>query len=405
MSPPVPGRRPSAIMHVDMDAFYASVEQARRPGLAELPFWVGGAERGVVLSANYLARRYGVQGGMPSGRALRLCPQGTVVPPDFDRYAAVSASVFALFGAVTEKVEAASIDEAFLDVSGAGRRLGPPRMIGEMVRARVWDEQSITCSVGIAPSKTLAKMASTRAKPDGLLVLTADEVIAFLHPLPVERLVGVGPATAQGLHRLGLMSVGQLAHTPASTLRRAFGARTGQWLSELAWGRDDDPVVGRAPEQSIGSQTTFERDIEDPGLVCTELLRMAARVASRMRVAGVCGRTVTIDVRFADFTTITRAGGLGEPSDVTDEIYALARRLFGALGLQRARVRRVGVRVSRLVPSQSAYRQPALDEPERGMREAELAADSAIARFGPRAVQRASLTRTSFDVPSVSEAP
>ncbi len=404
MSPP-PGPGPSVIMHVDMDAFYASVEQVRRPGLAGVPFWVGGAERGVVLSANYLARRHGVTGGMPSGRALRLCPHGVVVPPDFDRYAAVSANVFALFEGVTEKVEAASIDEAFLDVSGARRRLGSPRLIGEMLRARVWDEQSITCSVGIAPSKTLAKMASTRAKPDGLLMLTPDEAIAFLHPLPVERLVGVGPATAQSLHRLGLMSVGQVAHTPVATLRRAFGARVGQWLFELAWGRDDDPVVGRAPEQSIGSQTTFERDIEDPELVCTELLRVTVRVASRMRAAGVCGRAVTLDVRFADFTTITRTGALGEPSDVTDEICARARQLFEALGLQRARVRRVGVRVGRLVPSSSAYRQPALDEPERGMREAELAADSAIARFGPRAVLRASLTRRSFDIPSVPEAP
>lgn len=392
-------------MHVDMDAFYASVEQVRRPELADVPFWVGGAERGVVLSANYLARSHGVSGGMPSGRALRLCPRGVVVPPDFDHYAAVSASVFALFGTITRKVEAASIDEAFLDIGGSRRRLGPPRLIGEMVRAKVFDEQSITCSVGIAPSKMLAKMASTRAKPDGLLLIGAEEVVAFLHPLPVEQLIGVGPVMTERLHRLGLKTVGHLAHTPLATLRRAFGDRTGQWLSELAWGRDDDPVIEQVPEQSIGAQTTFPRDTDDPGLVRTELLRLSSRVATRLRGAGACGRTVTVDVRFADFTTLTRSSGLGEPSDVTDEIYARSCRLFEALGLQRARVRRVGVRVSRLVPSGSAYRQPTLDEPERGMREAELAADSVIAKFGPRAVQRASLTAKPVDAPFLPPAP
>lgn len=388
--------RQRVIMHVDMDAFYASVEAARDPGLRDRPFWVGGAERGVVLSANYLARGFGVNGGMPASRARRLCPQGTVVPPDFEHYSAVSAGVFALFDRITDRVEAASIDEAYLDITGSQRRLGTPRQIGEDVRARVFDEQAITCSVGIATNRALAKLASQRAKPDGLLMIEPQEAIAFLHPLPVEQLGGVGPATTASLHKLGLATVGEVAHTPAATLRRALGARTGQWLFDLAWGRDESMVAEQEHERSIGSQATFSRDTDDPEEVSTELLRMSARTAGRMRAAGLCGRTVVMDVRFADFTTITRSGRLQNPTDVTDEIYARARSLFDGLGLQRARIRRVGVRVEGLVASGEAYRQPALDEPERGMRDLELAADDVNYRFGARAARRARLTRESL---------
>ncbi|WP_285131760.1 DNA polymerase IV [Propionibacterium freudenreichii] len=391
--------RGRVIMHVDMDAFYASAEAARNPRLRTVPFWVGGAERGVVLSANYLARTYGVSGGMASTRARRLCPAGVAVPPDFDHYGAVSAGVFALFDQITDRVEAASIDEAYLDITGSQRRLGSPRLIGENVRARVADEQHITCSVGIAQGRALAKLASNRVKPDGLLVVDPGEVVALLHPLPVEQLSGVGPATASTLHKLGLSTVGQVAHTPVSTLRRALGARAGQWLSDLSWGHDESLVVGQDRERSIGSQTTFARDTDDPEQVGTELLRMAARTAGRMRASGLCGRTVVLDVRFADFTTITRSGTLRDPTDVTDEIYARARKLFESLGLQRARIRRVGVRVEGLVPSDQAYRQPALDEPERGMRQVELAADDVVYRFGAHAAQRARLTRRTLSNP------
>lgn len=379
-------------MHVDMDAFYASVEMAHRPDLREVPMYVGGAERGVVLSANYPARQFGIEGGMPSTRAKRLCPHAVAIAPDFDHYARVSAGVFAIFESIAAVVEQASIDEAFLDVTGAQLRLGPPRAIGELVRAKVADEQGIPCSVGIGPTKFIAKMASAAAKPDGLLQVVPDQVVSFLHPLPVERLWGVGPATATKLHRLGLTTIADLAHTPKPTLQRAFGANQGALLFDLAWGRDSRRVVAAEPDHSIGSQTTFSRDTDDPQQVHTELLRMAARTAARMRAAGVCGRTVTISVRFADFTTITRTGSLPGPTDVTDEIYAQASKLFDGLHLQRARVRLVAVRVEHLVEIGRAYQQPALDGPDRGMRQAELAADRAIHRFGPKAVQRASLT-------------
>ncbi len=382
----------STVMHVDMDAFYASVEMARRPELRRVPMYVGGAERGVVLSANYLARTYGIAGGMPSSRARRLCPHAVAVSPDHDTYAEVSAGVFAIFNSITNLVEHSSIDEAFIDVSGAVRRIGPPERIGEIIRAKVADEQRIPCSVGIGPNKFVAKLASAQAKPDGLLNVRPDQVIDFLHPLPVEAMWGVGEATSTKLHQLGLQTVADLAHTPKHTLQRAFGVNQGLILYELAWGRDARPVIATEPEHSIGSQTTFARDTDDPAIVRTELLRMSARTASRMRQAGYCGRGVAISVRFADFTTVTRSAQLSSPTDVTDEIYAQAVRLYEGMRLQRARVRRVGVRVEKLVPATEAYIQPTLDTPERGMRQAEVAADLMIGRFGPKAVQRASLT-------------
>ena len=385
--------RTPVILHVDMDAFYATVELARRPELRGRPMWVGGAERGVVLSASYEARAAGVKSGMPSSRARRLCPQGVAVPPDHDSYALVSRGVFAIFSSITDAVEPISIDEAFLDITGSGLRLGSPRAIAELIRARVADEQQITCSVGIAPSKFVAKLGSGQAKPDGLVEVRPEQVVSFLHPLPVEKVWGVGPATTERLHQLGLTTIGQVAHTSRATLERAFGAHQGQWLYELAWGRDNRRVVGEAVERSIGSQETFAKDTDDPELVTTELLRMAARTATRMRQAQVLGRGVSLSVRFADFTTISRTTALATPTDVTDDIFAAALRCWHGLHLQRARIRRVGVRVEKLIDREDAYQQLTLDAPERGMREAEQAADAAIARFGPEAVRRARLTR------------
>lgn len=379
------------ILHVDMDAFYASVEMARDPRLKDVPMYVGGAERGVVLSANYPARAFGVGGGMPSTRARRLCPQAVAVRPDYDRYQDVSDGVFEILRSMTPAVEVASIDEAFLDITGSLRRLGPPRRIGEMIRAKVADEQGIACSVGIAPNKFVAKIASGQAKPDGLVQVASDEVVAFLHPLAVEKMWGVGQATGAKLRRLGLSTIADLAHTPRATLQRALGPTQGGVLFDLAWGRDFRRVVATDSEHSIGAQTTFAKDTDDVQVIHTELLRMASRTAARLRRGGWCGRAVTISVRFADFTTITRTGRLPGPTDITDEIHAQALRLFDGLRLQRARIRRVGVRVEGLVPITEAYQQPTLDARESGMRQAELAADALIGRFGPDAVRRASL--------------
>ncbi len=394
--PTEPSSRDRVIMHIDMDAFYASVELRRRPELVGKPMFVGGAERGVVLSANYEARAFGIEGGMPSSRARRMCPQAVAVPPDFDTYGEVSAGIVAVFESVTAHVESASIDEAYLDVTGSLRALGTPREIGEHLRALVADEQGITCSVGIGPSKFIAKIASGQAKPDGLVEVLPGDVTSFLHPLPVTKIWGVGEATAERLHRLGIMSVADLAHTPASTLQRAFGPHQGMLLSELAWGRDGRRVVARPGERGVGCQETFSRDTDDPALVRAELLRVAGTVAWRMRQAGVLGRTVTLTLRFADFRTVSKTLTLASPTDSTDELHAQAMALYGRFGLERPRIRRVGIRVEGLVDADKAYCQPTLDAPERGWREAELAADAVRRKFGPHGVERAVLTRHGY---------
>ena len=379
------------VLHVDMDAFYASVELISRPELRGTPVIVGCGSRGVVLSATYEARRFGVHSAMPMTRARRLCPQATVVPPSHGRYSTISAGVMEIFRSVTPLVEPLSLDEAFLDVSGAVRRLGRPAVIGQLIRDRVADEQGITCSVGVASTKFVAKLASTRAKPDGMIVVPAAEVVAFLHPLPVGALWGVGEKTEKELTRLGLRTVGDIAHTPRSTLVRALGQATGGHLHALSWGRDERSVVPHEPDKSIGAEETFARDVDDPEVVLRELLRLSEKTAARLRSAGLAGRTVSLKVRFADFTTLTRSRTLPEATDVAAVLYGTARMLYEALGLDRARLRLVGVRVEQLVISETAPHQLLIGERSRGRREAEQAADRAALRFGTGAVRPATL--------------
>jgi DNA polymerase IV len=383
------------ILHVDMDAFYASVATRDRPDLGGLPVAVGGGQRGVVLSANYRARGFGIRSAMPMTRARRLCPGLVVVAPDFETFASVSRSVMESFRQVTPVVEVLSMDEAFLDVSGSVRRLGSPYSIAEGLRARIYDEQAITCSVGIAATVTVAKLASRRAKPDGAVVVPPSQVTSFLHPLEVGELWGVGERTAALLNRLGLATVGDIAHTPVATLQRAVGSGLGEQLHQLAWGNDRRTVAPRRgpdePDKSIGADETFGRDTDDREAVLREVLRLSAKVAGRMRTARVAGRTVTLKVRFADFTTITRSKTLGEATDVTQEIYRTAHALFLALGLQRARIRLVGVRVEGLVPRTTVQRQLVIGEREHGWSEADRAVDRAAQKFGSSAVRPATL--------------
>jgi DNA polymerase-4 len=354
------------ILHVDMDAFYASVALRERPDLVDQPVVVGGSGRGVVLAANYVARRYGVRSALPMTRVRRLCPHVVVLAPDYDTFTSVSASVMETFREVTPLVEALSLDEAFLDVRGSTRRLGEPARIAERLRSTIHDEQGITCSVGVAASVSVAKLASRRAKPDGVLVVPPAEVTSFLHPLDVGELYGVGEKTQALLHRFGLLTVGDVAHTPLDTLQRAVGHHLGRELHHLAWGTDRGELHVSAgphePEKSMGADETFARDTDDRDVIVRELLRLSARVAGRMRAAGVAGRTVTIKVRFADFTTITRSRTLAEATDVTVEIHRAATRLYDRLGLQRARLRLVGVRVEGLVPRATVHHQLELGE-------------------------------------------
>ena len=381
-----------SVLHVDMDAFYASVELRRRPELRGLPVIVGGGgSRGVVLSATYEARRHGVASAMPMMRARRLCPQAVVVKPDHAAYAEASAGVMELFRSVTPLVEPLSLDEAFLAVSGAGRRRGSPGSVGEWLRAAVSDEQGITCSVGVASTKFVAKLASARCKPDGLLVVPTGEVVVFLHPLPVAALWGVGDKTEEALVRLGLRTVGDIAHTPLTTLQRALGTATGSHLFALSWGRDPRPVVAVEPDKSIGAEETFATDVDDPEVIARELLRLSERTAARLRASGQVGRTVQVKIRFADFTTITRSRTLPEATDVGRTVYETALALYTALGLERARLRLVGVRVEGLRPASAQPHQLLLGERDSGWREAEQAVDRAARRFGAGAVRPAAL--------------
>jgi DNA polymerase-4 len=381
-----------SILHVDMDAFYALASLLSRPELKGTPVIIaGGGNRGVVLSATYEARAFGVHAAMPTARARRLCPQATMVAPDYARYERISRAVMAVFASVTPIVEPLSLDEAFLDVSGARRRLGTPRQIAQGIRDTIADEQGITCSVGVATTKFIAKLASGLAKPDGLLVVPETEVVGFLHQLPVGALWGVGERTEEILERLGLHTVADIAHTPVDTLRRALGDNAGPALHALAWGRDSRAVMPPRRERSIGADETFSYDVDDPAYIHRELLKLSDRTAARVRAAGMVGRTISIKVRFSDFTTITRSRTLRDPTDVSRDIYATARALYDALGLQRARLRLVGVRMEGLMDSDQAPIQGLLDEPEHGWRDADRAVDRASARFGAGAVRPASL--------------
>jgi len=379
------------ILHVDMDAFYASVSLLAHPELVGSPVIVGGGSRGVVLSATYEARAFGVHAAMPMARARRACPHAVVLQPDHARYARVSRGVMALFADITPLVEPLSLDEAFLDVSGAVRRLGSPAEIAQQIRDRVADEQGVSCSVGVASTKFMAKLASGLAKPDGMVVVPHAQTLRVLHPLPVGALWGVGERTEQTLHRFELRTIGDIAHTPVDRLRRMLGDVSGAHLFELAWGRDPRSVVPAQAERSIGAEETFAHDVEDPEVIHRELLRLAERATARLRSARLVGRTVSIKVRFADFTTISRARTLGEATDVSREVYATARSLYDGLGLVRARLRLVGVRLEGLSDVGAQQRQLLLGEPTHGWRDAERAVDRASARFGAGSVRPASL--------------
>jgi DNA polymerase-4 len=387
------------MLHVDMDAFFASVEIKKRPELRGRPVIVGGGQRGVVAAASYEARRYGVRSAMPMTQALRRCPAAVVLPPDRAAYSAASAQVMGILRDVTPLVEPLSLDEAFLDVSGAVRARGRPGVIATAIRARIAEQLGLTCSVGVAPTKFVAKLASARCKPDGLLVVPAARVLQFLHPLPVTALWGVGERTAEPLHRLGVRTIGDLAALPADALRRAVGTAAADQLSALAHGIDPRPVQPDEVEKSISADRTFETDLTTDDHVRHELLRLAEEVASRVRTRRFAARTVGIKIRFADFRTVTRVRTLPSWTDSTREIFETAAELYAGLGLDRPRIRLVGVKCEGLRAADTVAEQLALDlgraAPDTPARTtADHAVDAARARFGAAAVRPGSLLRS-----------
>ncbi|WP_374058552.1 DNA polymerase IV [Naasia sp. SYSU D00948] len=382
----------ATILHIDMDAFFASVELLDRPELKGKPVIVGGtAGRGVVTSATYEARAYGVRSAMPMSQAQRLCPSAIVIPSSYGKYTHYSRIVMDMFRDVTPLVEPLSIDEAFLDVAGARRLLGPPGGIARQLRARVREETGLTCSIGGASTKFVAKLASTRSKPDGLLIVPADRTLAFLHPLPVAALWGVGKATAASLERHGLRTVGDLAQTPREVLQKWVGPAAGGHLHDLAWGRDPRRVNTHRVEKSVGHENTFAVDVDDLVVLRRELLDQSERVAARLRKAGHSARTVALKLRFADFTTISRSRTLPEPTSVAKRIYEQAVELLEEQSLAGRKIRLIGVRAEQLVDGDGDSL--SLWSEDDAWRDAEHVMDAATERFGRGAIRPATLLR------------
>ena len=392
------------ILHVDMDAFYVSVELRRRPDLVGQPVVVGGTgPRGVIAAASYEARRYGVRSALPSVTAKRLCPQAVFLPGDHALYASVSADVHRIFAEFTPLVEPLALDEAFLDVSGGLRPHGPGAAIAQMIRDRVWSELQLRCSVGVAPNKFLAKLASVAAKPiaaadgvrdgAGVVEVVPGSELAFLHPLPVEALWGVGPATLQRLQRMGVHTVADLAELDEASLVACVGAAHGQHLYRLAWGMDDRPVEVDREMKSIGHEETFSTDRHTHAELLRELVRLSDAVAARLRAHAGAARTLTLKIRFAGFETITRsitvAGGVSTAHGIVAAVEPLLQAIDASPG-----VRLLGVSASNFA---SGSQQLSLDDLLDDRRDdehqwllAEETVDAIRRRFGTTAIGPAS---------------
>ncbi|WEK59726.1 MAG: DNA polymerase IV [Candidatus Microbacterium colombiense] len=377
----------TAILHIDMDAFYAAVEVLDDPSLRGLPLIIGAPDgRSVVSSASYEARRYGVRAAMPVGQALRLCPTARIVLPHFHRYQEVSRQVMAIFESFTPLVEPLSVDEAFLDVRGVRRLWGSPAQIATLIRERVHSEVGITCSVGVAATKHVAKMASTIAKPDGMLVIAAADTLDFLGPRSVRTMWGVGPKAAEALEARGIRTILDIREAPREMLERAVGPALGERLGQLARGQDARPIETDRVEKSIGHEETFESDILDREFLRGELLRLSDRVAARLRRADWEAGTVSIKIRFDDFRTVNRSQTLAEPTAVGQRIGESAHALFDQVE-RRDPVRLVGVRAEKLRPAGGGGL--GLWDDDEDWRRVEGAVDGAVARFGSATITRA----------------
>ncbi|HEY7676067.1 MAG TPA: DNA polymerase IV [Candidatus Methylomirabilis sp.] len=385
------------ILHVDMDAFYAAVEQLDHPECRGKPVIVGadprgGKGRGVVAACSYEARRFGVRSALPISQAYRLCPAAIYVRPRMERYEEMSHQVFAILRSVTDLVEPLSIDEAFLDVTGSQRLFGDADTMGRRLKAQIREATGLVASVGVAPNKFLAKIASDLGKPDGFVVVPHGGEAAFLRPLPLFRLWGVGPKTEARLTRLGLRTIGDLAACPRATLEDLLGEAGGH-LADLAHGIDDREVVPWEAAKSIGAETTFREDTDDADRLRKTLLALADRVAQRLRDEGYRAGTVTLKHRDSTFTTLTRAMTLGEPTDVTGVLYRAALGLLERVPRRHRKVRLLGVSASRLVPAAGAAEQLTLFGGRRERsRSLDRAVDAIRKRFGEDAIRRAALT-------------
>jgi len=339
-----------SILHVDMDAFYASVETLDNPGLAGEAVIVGGlGTRGVVSTANYSARKFGVHSAMPMGKARRLCPKGHYLPPRMQRYREISKQVFGIFRNYTPLVEGLSLDEAFLDVTASARLFGSAQEIAVKLKEEIRETTGLTASVGVAHNKFLAKLASDLQKPDGLVVVPADRLAAFLDPMPIKRLWGVGSKTEPRLQALGILTFGQLLRAGADMVRPVLGNRTEHFLL-LAAGQDEREVVAESEDKSISHEVTFEQDLTDTAELLAELQSLAEAVAQRLRSRHLLATTVTVKIRDQEFHTVTRSRSMPAGSNSTKTFYQIARALFLAWRQQHPKtpVRLLGMGVTGL---------------------------------------------------------
>lgn len=381
------------IVHIDMDAFFASVEQRDDPALRGKPVVVGadpkeGRGRGVVSTCSYEARKFGIHSAMPISRAWRLCPRAVFLPVDMERYGEASGKIFAILGSFSPRVEPVSIDEAYLDISDTFHLFGTPRDACARMKERIRQETGLTASVGLAPTKMAAKIASDLEKPDGLVEVTRAGLRQFLRPLEIGVIWGLGPKAGEKLRALGIRTVGELADSYPARLREALGS-SGDYFWQAANGIDEREVEARGEAKSMSAETTFERDVADARQAEAEIVSLCEQVSRRMR-ADKCGcRTVTLKVRYADFSTHTRSVTSREPTNFAEELIARARSLFGAFSPRGRRIRLVGVRASHLAPLDGPVTLFP-DDPSVRKEKLHSAVDAIKDRFGEGAITRAS---------------
>ncbi len=386
------------ILHLDVDAFYASVEEILDPSLKGKPVIVGARpeQRGVVASASYAARAFGVRSAMPTAQALRLCPQAIVIPPRHKVYREYSARMMAILSEYSPLIEPLSLDEAFLDVTGCEARWGSPQELAHRVQERLEVELGLSASIGLAANKLMAKIASGLKKPHGFVVVPHGKEAEFVAPLPVEKLWGVGEVRAKSLHEMGVFTIGQLAQLPADQLEARFGSQ-GRDLYRQARGIDDSPVVAEREEKSLSREVTFAEDIGDWQVLRKTLLSLSEDVARQLRKRGLCGRTVKLKLRYADFTTLTRQVTIDVPTDLEQVIFDQATRLLKKAWDRRRKVRLIGVGVSKFEPEKrqlSLFEEAGEGKVEK-LRRLSQAIDRIREKYGDEAIQRASLVTTS----------